>query len=390
MRTPAHFDLLILGGGCAGLSLAMRLAESGYPGRVAIIEPRSVYVDDRSWCFWAPDQHPLAALVSRRWSRWRGSRWNRDVIERSAPGLSYQYVNSLDFYQHALEAIRGTDNIELKLDQKVVDVTREKDLFHIQTADSKLQARWVVDTRPPAPARLSESVLHQCFAGRVVSLAPESPGRFEPDAVELMTDMRRDEHGLQFSYVLPFARDRALVEVTRFCPAPVGARQLGAELDQLLARRGWKVGAVEREESAVLPMGLPQPDSEPMPGMVRAGTGGGALRPASGYGFQRIQRWAGACSQRLGAGFGPLAQPPDSTRQRFMDGLFLQVLRDQPERAPELFGRMFERVPGPVFVRFMSDRAGWSDSLRIISSLPWRPFLQTLGRRGRPGPARLA
>ena len=390
MRATTRFDLLILGGGCAGLSLAMRLAGCAGAGRVAVIEPRSSYVDDRSWCFWASDEHPLIDLVSRRWSRWRGSRWDREVIERSAGGVSYQYVGSLDFYRHALEAIRGAANIELQLGQKALDVTRRQDHFQVRTNEARLQARWVVDTRPPASARLSESLLHQCFVGRVVSLAPESPARFEPDAVELMTDLRNDEHGLQFSYVLPFARDRALVEVTRFSPAPVGRSQLAAELDALLQRRGWQVGETAREESAVLPMGLPQPDPEPIPGLVRAGTGGGALRAASGYGFQRIQRWAEACSQRLAKGEAPLAQPRDSRRQQFMDGLFLRVLREQPDQAPKLFERMLERVPGPVFVRFMSDQAGWMDSLRVVSSLPWRPFVQTLSRRRRDRPARLA
>ena len=38
-------DVAILGGGCAGLSLAVRLATSGL--RVTVIEPRLGYGDDR-------------------------------------------------------------------------------------------------------------------------------------------------------------------------------------------------------------------------------------------------------------------------------------------------------------------------------------------------------
>jgi len=45
-------DLLILGGGCAGLSLGDRLAEQpSRPGGTMIIEARQAYVNDRTWCF---------------------------------------------------------------------------------------------------------------------------------------------------------------------------------------------------------------------------------------------------------------------------------------------------------------------------------------------------
>ncbi len=49
----SHVDLLILGGGCAGLSLASRLAEFGKDApKVLIIEQRESYTNDRTWCFW--------------------------------------------------------------------------------------------------------------------------------------------------------------------------------------------------------------------------------------------------------------------------------------------------------------------------------------------------
>jgi lycopene beta-cyclase len=47
------YDLIILGGGCAGLSLARRLSELGEDcPQTVILESRSSYTDDRTWCFW--------------------------------------------------------------------------------------------------------------------------------------------------------------------------------------------------------------------------------------------------------------------------------------------------------------------------------------------------
>lgn len=391
MPAATDFDLLILGGGCAGLSLAQHLAESDYRGRVGIVEPRRVYRDDRSWCFWAPDDEPPAGVpVSRRWQSWRFARMNHGVLDCSATGYSYHYVNSLDFYRRAVDAISARPNMSLLLGEAVEALEPHTGRLQVQTTSHRLRADQVVDTRPPGSARLADAVLQQCFVGRVVQLRADSPGRFDPAAVELMTDMRNDRHGLQFSYVLPFSRQQALVEVTRFAPVAVAAAQLDQELDQLLERRGWQVARVERSEAGSLPMGLAPPASRPAPGVVRAGTGGGALRAASGYGFQRIQSWARACCDSLGRGGPALAQRADSARQRYMDGLFLQVLKDQPQLAPELFEQMASAVPGPVFVRFMSDRGGWLDSLRVIASLPRRPFLGSLVRKTGRSAARLA
>lgn len=393
MSAAANFDLLILGGGCAGLSLAMRLAEANYAGRVAIVEPRIHYHDDRSWCFWARDDGrdnlSPPGLASRRWQRWRFSRHNRTIRECSARGWSYHYVNSLDFYRRALSAIEACPNMTLMLGETARGLESIGGRVHVQTTGRTLIAKELVDTRPPERSRLVEAPMYQCFVGRQVRLQDSSPSRFEPAAVDLMTDMRSDRYGFQFSYVLPFDERHGLVEVTRFAPVPIAPAQLDEEVDRLLQRRGWSVAATERTERGVLPMGLPHPPSQPAPGVVRAGAGGGALRAASGYGFQRIQRWAVACSASLSGGGPALAQARDGARQRFMDGLFLQVIRDRPRLSPKLFEGMACGVPDPVFIRFMSDQAGWADSLRVVASLPPTPFLKTLLRVGRPDPTPL-
>ncbi|TVQ33027.1 MAG: hypothetical protein EA370_12040 [Wenzhouxiangella sp.] len=390
MSTITDVDLLILGGGCAGLSLAMRLAQSAYAGRVAILEPRQQYLDDRSWCFWDRNDHQQSGLVSKRWRRWSFSRMNRSVRDCTADSYSYQYVSSRDFYKRALELIQSSSRITLLRGETALAVESGDGQLVVTTQTRKLRACQIVDTRPPSANRLGRALLHQCFLGRVVRLAPDSPGAFDPLSVELMTDMKTDGHGLQFSYVLPFSPHRALVEVTRFAPSPVPSARLERELETLLQRRGWQVESVERSESAILPMGLPLAEDSLPAGMVRAGTGGGALRAASGYGFQRIQRWADACCASLEQGGPALGQPPESSRQRFMDQLFLRVLRDQPQLGPTLFEQMADRVPGQVFVRFMSDQASWTDCVRVVASLPAYPFLRSLLYRPRHNSTRLA
>ena len=374
-------DLVVIGGGLAGLSLALRLAQAGHGGRVRIIEPRTQYEDDRSWAFWTPRESAWSASATRTWDQWLFANKDGAPVTGHAPGWCYAYVRSIDFYRTALRVLADCPNISLELGTRVSTVAKAGDGVEVMTSAGVVSAKHVVDTRPPPPGQLAGATLFQCFAGR--ELALDEAG-FDDRRVELMTDMRADDAGFAFSYVLPLSPHRALVEATRFSRQPLGTAALGADLDALLASRGWSQAQVLRTESAVLPMGLPVADvMATVPGVVRAGLGGGALRAASGYGFLRIQAWAERCANVLCQGLPPLGHPAEPRLQRWMDAVFLRALAQHPERTPEFFLRLASSVPGPALVRFLSDQARWTDHARIVAALPPGPFLQALHRRPR-------
>ena len=369
-------DIVVIGGGLAGLSLASRLARGGYDGRVVIVEPRAEYIDDRSWAFWTPAVAPPSAVPSRRWSHWQFSRQDGAQVTCSATGWHYAYVRALDVYRAALKAIAARPSMSLALGAQVIAVRRRDRNLIVSTDAGELSARYVIDTRPPSAARFASSTLFQCFAGR--ELRFDQP-RFDDTRVELMTDMRSDALGFVFTYVLPLSTTHALVEATRFSTRAMSGVELTTDLDQLLVRRGMDDGEVVRSEGAVLPMGLPAADpADAIDGVVRAGQGAGALRAASGFGFLRIQAWAERCARALLQGQPPIGHPAESRVRGWMDEVFLRALARHPERSPEFFMRLATSVPGDAFVRFMSDQGRWRDHARIVAALPPGPFLQAL------------
>ena len=369
-------DLVVIGGGLAGLSLASRLAHGRYDGRVVIVEPRAEYVDDRSWAFWTPAVRLPLAVPSRRWSHWGFSRQDGAQVTCSAEGWHYAFVRALDVYREALKAIASRPTMSLALGTQAVAVGRRGGQLAVTTDAGELTARYVIDTRPPTADRFSRSTLFQCFAGREVRF--DQP-RFDDTCVELMTDMRADALGFVFTYVLPLSPTQALVESTRFSTRAMSQVEMAADLDQLLARRGLSEGEVLRSEGAVLPMGLPAPDNaDAIKGVVRAGQGAGALRAASGFGFLRIQAWAERCAHALLQGQPPIGHSAEPRFRGWMDEVFLRALARHPARSPEFFMRLAASVPGDAFVRFMSDQGRWLDHARIVSALPPGPFLQAL------------
>jgi len=369
MTPSLDADLVVLGGGLAGLTLAARLARERCELRVVVLEPRTAYQDDRSWCFWRPEQHDLSHLVSRRWSTWTFSDPAGDTVRHRVPGLAYQYVRGSDFYAGAQSDIAESSRVELLLGVHAEDLTAVPHGVRVHTSAGTLLARQVIDTRPrPAPA-----MLYQSFVG--VELERDQPLPFEPGEVTLMGSLAADTEGLSFVYTLPLSANRAIVEWTRFGTAPIPRHRLAGELDGVLDGLGLNGGRRVRTEGGVLAMGLGRQSAPGIAGVVHAGNAGGALRAASGYGFLRIQRWAQLCADRLLAGRDAVGHPAEPALRRSFDRIFLQAVRAHPERTAEYFLALARGVPPAALVRFLSDGARAGDYARIISSLPWSPFI---------------
>lgn len=382
MSQPTVVDLAIVGGGCAGLSLARELSLRRVNRSVVVIEPRTIYEDDRSWCFWASDDVPSAdslfSHIHHRWKHWQFGQAGQPVNTRQSAGLSYQYLRSADFYQACSDSIATSGCVQLHLGQSVQSVLPLSTGWQITTQAQTFVAREVVDTRPPETERRLEATLQQVFLGVEIELA--TPNQMALDSVELMTDMRLVNGEFCFTYVLPYSPTRLLVEVTFFARTNLERAVLETTLTALLAGRGWQGARVVRREYASLPMGLPPVTDQPgQP--VRAGMGGGALRASSGYGFLRIQRWAKRCAAHYHATGEVVGHPKPGLGWQWMDQLFLDVIAHEPALAPVLFDRLLGQTEPARFVRFMNDEATLTDCLQVIGCLPQRPFLQALGRR---------
>jgi lycopene beta-cyclase len=357
-------DVAILGGGCAGLSVAARLAGTGLSFRM--IEPRTAYEDDRAWSFWRTAEDPFRDCVRASWTRWSVVGPGGTVL-RASRAAPYQTVAAGAFYDKALALIDACPHGAATLGHRAEAVMTAGGAMQVDTTAGALTARHVVDARPP----VRRPVFGQYFLGREIACGGAV---FDPRTVPLMHFRRGYSDGVDFLYILPFAPDRALVEVTSFAATSPSralfSRWLGDELDAL----GIGAHDVLREEAGALPMqaGFADP---PAPGTVRIGLGGGAARPSTGYAFQRIQAQADALCRQLAAG-APPRTPPDPPMTRFMDRVFLQVLRGAPERGPALLESLFRNAAPERLERFLSGSTRAVDRLSVMASLPPAPFLR--------------
>jgi lycopene beta-cyclase len=384
-------DLIILGGGCAGLSLGMNLANYGEAcPRTIILEGRHHYANDRTWCFWGGFGSDSEKLASHRWESFSITT-SKDRVARNCEENPYLMVASEDFYRQAQEVIAQSPRIKLKMDNTVSgEVLKKEGRWHVETPTGVYAALMIVDTRPQVSrADDSQPLLWQSFLGEEMITEQDL---FDPGCVELMDFSESSAGRILFLYVLPFSKRKALVEATVFGPEPLKKEDLEDSFGLLVKKRlhGFPYSPGRREHG-ILPMGVPLKKQQKDPGYIRAGLMAGAARPSSGYAFQRIWRWSKECAIALTMGCPPLSHPEDPPIIRSMDTLFLHVLCSRPELAPDLFFSLFSKVEPARVARFMSEHASFSDCIAIMASLPPAPFLSELvktvglssGRKGK-------
>ncbi|MEO1662770.1 MAG: lycopene cyclase family protein [Pseudomonadota bacterium] len=375
-----HYRLAIIGGGCAGLSLASELIRIGFPGRIVIIEPRSNYENDRTWCFWASENHKQSYLVSKRWSNWDIS--TATVCARHQGNkLSYQQIRSIDFYTAMMKQLETASSIKLKLGVKAEAVIEKTDYVQIKTEADVYSADFAIDTRPPSFKDNSAQVWQVFSGGEVETVTP----CFDSKSAGLMTQMQADENGLKFLYILPQSDRRALIQTTLFSlrkidPTaldPIFMEDLTTVIDGPLKILRWERG--------LLPMGLNLPPQIMKSRVLKAGLPGGALRASSGYAFTRIQDWAERAAYRMSQGSFSLDTTYGSAFETAMDKVFLKALSRRPIDAGDWFVRIAGRLTGDDFARFMSRSPDAKLWLRVVAALPKMPFLAALVSSSSPG-----
>jgi lycopene beta-cyclase len=382
------FDLVILGGGCAGLSLSMALeAHGGRTPRTLVIESRTEYWNDRTWCYWSDRSTLVPYQVQHRWQTMRVSHGGQSVL-LDCGATPYHMLAGEHFYAAALASIDRQPSIELRLGASVLsEPSHDGGVWTIRTSAGDVTARAVVDTRPPQSAHRDGATLWQSFYG--IEIECSSPV-FDPLLLDLMNFLEPDPRHVPFLYVLPVTPTRALIELTVFGATPLGRRELSAQLDAEVAKLvGDSPFTTLRSENGILPMGLSKAAQPVHRSYARVGVMAGGARPSTGYAFQRIQRWASECAFSLASCGYPNPHRPDPLPLRVMDQIFLDVLRADPVRGGAIFFSLFSGADPARVIRFLSGRGGVVDSLAVVAAVPFAPFLRAafamMWRGGRIG-----
>ena len=102
-----EFDYIIIGGGCAGLSLAYELEIHNKleSKTLAIIEPRVEYARDKTWSFWKVINHNFDDCVKKNWYNFSIKTSGKSKIIK-CDNFQYQSIDSGLFYKKITERLK--------------------------------------------------------------------------------------------------------------------------------------------------------------------------------------------------------------------------------------------------------------------------------------------
>ena len=127
-------------------------------------------------------------------------------------------------------------------------------------------------------------------------------------------------------------------------------------------------------------------EARPFPKVIRIGTSGGWVKPSTGYSFSRTQDRVELLVAALESGMRTAFVPESGAWKSLLDSVMLDVLEKGAVRPAEVFESLFFRNPPGRVLRFLDERTGLFDDLRVMSTVPLMPFTRSFLREAARSP----
>ena len=371
---PNHYDYIIAGAGCAGLSLAMHLVQQNalQHKRILLVDESPKNQNDRTWCFWEKEPGLFDHIVYRQWEQlyFYSPAFSKKF---SIAPYRYKMIRGIDFYNHCFETLRKHSAVTFL--QGKVDSFFSNNTSGIIVNGQTLTADYVFNSIPvqkPVPNKKDIWFL-QHFKGWLIET---DENVFDTKAATLMDFRISQKWGTAFCYVLPFSPTKALVEYTLFTPALLAPEEydkgLEAYLREQLEINNYRICETE---FGVIPM-TNHRFSRGEKNIINIGTAGGQTKGSSGYTFYFIQQHSNAIVQRLLHNRHPLARTT-SRRFHFYDSVLLGVLLENRLPGNKIFSTLFQKNQPQQVLAFLNNASSLPTEARVISTLPTMPFLRS-------------
>ncbi|MDC0628356.1 lycopene cyclase family protein [Pelagibacteraceae bacterium] len=351
-----EFDYVIIGGGCAGLSLAYELEVNNKlkDKTLAIIEPRKEYTRDKTWSFWKVFDHNFEDCIIKSWNNFTINT-SENSHELNSKKFPYQSIDSGKFYK----------KINLKLVSNS-NISFFKNLSEVNSKSSIVFNSIFEDD-------LDKSKLWQHFQGVEIETSKDI---FDDEILNLMDFNCDQKNNVHFFYTLPFSKNKALIETTWLSDLENQDlmdydHQLENYIKNNLRIKNYKIKFVEK---GAIPLFYPSIKKNSK--IINIGSAGGMTRLSTGYTFLNIQEHSKYILKNIDK-IDKVKKYNLGQKYKFLDKIFLKVLKNNPQKMPNIFYKMFKCSPNTV-IKFLSNKSNILEDINIISKMPKLIFIKAL------------
>lgn len=373
------YDIIIAGGGAAGLSLSTYLSHSLLRDRsILIVDKDAKDHNDRTWCFWANQPTLFDDIVYHSWSQLQVL---GEHFEKTLDLQEYRYnmIRGIDFYRFARHRASESPNVEF-LCGNVEQIKDGDQQANVVVDGQEFVGTWVFDSRfnwsTFKPDLTHYHTIKQQFKGWEIEVGGQP---FNPEVATFLDFRTPQDDGTHFLYMLPTSNHHALVESVLCTTTPICweccNRALQNYLNSVLGITSYMI---LREEQGINPLTDWRFPRRLGKHIMAIGNHGGMVKPSTGYAFLRIQQDSSAIIHSLLTVGHPFRIPSSPHRYRYFDAVMLEIMSHHAESIGPIFLSLFKHHPARRIFRFLDEVASIRENALILPTIPHQLLLQSV------------
>tara|TARA_B100001063_G_scaffold31526_1_gene24596 strand:- start:12812 stop:13948 length:1137 start_codon:yes stop_codon:yes gene_type:complete len=370
-----RFDYIICGGGASGLLLSNALLSDKHfnDKKILLIEKDSKTDNDKTFGFWNDKQSVLDNIVFKEWeyAEFRDSNSHNSFL---LSPYKYKMIKSNEFYLYIGDKISKASNFTyLNSTVNEIDQVNNK----VKTNDGEFSSSIIFSSIYNEVSFKKYPLLKQHFIGWTIETKDES---FDDNKITFMDFSVDQKDEIRFMYILPFSKNKALVEYTLFSGDIISNDEYEKEIKTYLKKKNILNYSIVEKEKGMIPMTCYPFFENNTDTYFQIGTSGGWSKPSTGYtiknSIEKIDIIINSLKQNK-----PLSKIRFKNRFWYYDLLFLDVLIASKGKGSQVFSDLFKNNDPIKIFKFLDEKTSVMEELSIFLSVDIKTFVKSLIKR---------
>mgnify|MGYP003682179653 CR=1 FL=1 len=377
MISKNKYDYIICGAGASGLLLSYSIINDDFfnDKKILIIEKDKKIQNDKTFGFWESKESLLDELVFKEWkyAEFKDSKFHNSFLLKP---FKYKMIKSSKFYSHIGEKISKASNFTY-LNSNIKSIDQENKL--VKTDNGEFQSSIIFSSiYDDQKVKFKKyPLLKQHFIGWTIETKNES---FDDNKITFMDFSVDQKNEIRFMYILPFSKNKALVEYTLFSKSIISDNEYENEIQNYLKEKNITDYTILDKEKGLIPMTCYPFFQKNTDNYFKIGTAGGWTKPSTGYTVKNSIDKIDLIINYLKKG-KPLSKINFKNRFWYYDLIFLDVLIDSKGEGSKVFSDLFKNNDPIKIFKFLDEKTSLGEELSIFLSVNIITFVKSLMKR---------
>jgi lycopene beta-cyclase len=340
---------------------------------ISIIEKDSKTDNDKTFGFWNDKESVLDNIVFKEWeyAEFRDSNSHNSFL---LSPYKYKMIKSNEFYLYIGDKISKASNFTyLNSTVNEIDQVNNK----VKTNDGEFSSSIIFSSIYNEVSFKKYPLLKQHFIGWTIETKNES---FDDNKITFMDFSVDQKDEIRFMYILPFSKNKALIEYTLFSSDIITDDEYEKEIKAYLKKRNILNYSIVEKEKGMIPMTCYPFFENNTDTYFQIGTAGGWSKPSTGYtiknSIEKIDIIINSLKQNK-----PLSKIRFKNRFWYYDLLFLDVLIGSKGKGSQVFSDLFKNNDPIKIFKFLDEKTSVMEELSIFLSVDIKTFVRSLIKR---------